>query len=85
MVEETEYEPNIYILNSLTLLFTNAMKPEELERRILPLYAKNRVKFDINTYQMIAKMYLNSRDLDKIYELRLKAQEAGLKPNQWFI
>lgn len=34
---------------------------------------------------MIAKMYLNSRDLDKIYELRLKAQEAGLKPNQWFI
>jgi hypothetical protein len=38
MINETEFEPNINILNSLVLLFSNALSVEELERKVLPLY-----------------------------------------------
>lgn len=31
MVNETDYEPNIRILNSLTLLMTSSLKAQELE------------------------------------------------------
>ncbi len=43
MVQNTDFEPNIQILNSLTLLYCNALKLDELEQKILPLYAKNRI------------------------------------------
>jgi len=39
MIKETDYEPNIYILNSLVLLYSNALSVEELERKVLPLYS----------------------------------------------
>lgn len=64
MIKETDVEPNIYILNSLTLLFSNSLKAEELERKVLPLYAKNKIKYDVYTFQHITKMYLNLRQLD---------------------
>lgn len=43
MVKDSEFEPNIHVLNSLTLLFCNALKVTELEQKVLPLYAKNRI------------------------------------------
>lgn len=64
MTQQTDFEPNIRVLNSLSLLFANALKVEELEQKVLPLYAKNRIKFDVYTYQIITKMYLNIRELD---------------------
>jgi len=39
MIKETDYEPNIYILYSLVLLYSNALGVEELERKVLPLYS----------------------------------------------
>jgi len=50
MIKETEHEPNIHILNSLVLLFSNALSVEELERKVLPLYAKNSIKYDVYTF-----------------------------------
>jgi hypothetical protein len=35
---------NINILNSMTYLYVNALRPEELEARVLPLYTKYKVK-----------------------------------------
>lgn len=66
MIKETEHEPNIHILNSLVLLFSNALSVEELERKVLPLYAKNSIKYDVYTFQHLTKMYLNIRDLDQV-------------------
>jgi hypothetical protein len=43
MVKDSDFEPNIHVLNSLTLLFCNALKVTELEQKVLPLYAKNRI------------------------------------------
>jgi hypothetical protein len=50
----TQIEPqglvNVNILNSLVLLFSNTLKIEELEHRILPLYSKHRIEHDIYTF-----------------------------------
>lgn len=43
MILQTDFEPNIHVLNSLTLLFCNALKVNDLEQKILPLYTKNRI------------------------------------------
>ena len=50
MIKETDYEPNIYILNSLVLLYSNALSVEELERKVLPLYNQNNIKYDVYTF-----------------------------------
>lgn len=50
MVKETDYEPNIHILNSLVLLFSNALNVEELERKVLPLYNQHAIKYDVYTF-----------------------------------
>lgn len=41
---------NIHILNSLLLLHTNALRVEELDSYVLPLYEKYRIPHDIYTY-----------------------------------
>jgi pentatricopeptide repeat protein len=76
-------EPNIQILNSLCMLYTLALRPEELETKILPLYDKLKIKHDVYTYQNLSKMYLMLRDLESAMGLydRMKKQEK-FKPNQ---
>jgi hypothetical protein len=48
--QEEGVEVNIHILNSLTFLFTNALRPEQLESEVLPLYEKHKIKHDVYTY-----------------------------------
>ena len=48
--KDSSLEVNIHLLNSMTLLFTNALRPEQLETDVLPLYEKYRVKHDVYTY-----------------------------------
>jgi hypothetical protein len=69
MVTDTDCEPNIQILNSLVLLFSNALNVEELERKVLPLYVQNNIKHDVYTFQHLSKMYLNMRELDQVVKL----------------
>lgn len=49
-MEDDNVEPNINILNSMTYLYANALRPEELEADILPLYKKNKINHDVYTY-----------------------------------
>lgn len=58
------------------------MKVEELEQKILPLYAKNRIDYDCYTYQNICKMYLNMRETDKVIAMYNKCKEAGIAPKK---
>ena len=73
---------NIHILNSLTFLFTQALRPEDLEANVLPLYEKYKIKHDMFTYQHLIRMYLNLRDLDTLMKLwdRMRSKE-DFKPN----
>jgi len=48
--EEAGVEVNVHLLNSLTYLFANALRPEQLEAEVLPLYEKHRVRHDVYTY-----------------------------------
>lgn len=70
---------NINILNSLVLLFANAMRPEELEHKVLPLFSKHRIKEDVFTYQTLAKLNLNLRELDKAIELCRKSPTVTVR------
>jgi hypothetical protein len=81
--DEPGVDVNIHLLNSLTFLFANALRPEQLEADVLPLYEKHRVKHDVYTYQHLVKMYLNMRDLDTIMGLWDKLMKnERFAPNQ---
>ncbi len=51
---EDGIEPNINVLNSLTFLYANALRPEDLETKVLPLYDKYKIKHDVYTYQELS-------------------------------
>ena len=53
-----ECEVNINVLNSLVHLYSSALRPEELEQKVLPQYEKHRVEYDANTFTHLANMYL---------------------------
>lgn len=76
-MESEGLEVNIQILNSLVLLYANALRPEQLEAEVLPLFDKYRMKQDVYTYQNLSKMYLMLRDIDTVMSLydRLKEKE----------
>lgn len=63
---EEGLQVNINILNSLVLLYTNCLRPEELDSNVLPLFEKYKLKHDVYTYQNISKMYLNMTDFEMI-------------------
>ena len=75
-----ENEVNINILNSLVHLYSAALRPEELEQKVLPQFEKHRVKQDANTFTHLAKLYLKLRDLDKVVELYNTCLESGYQP-----
>jgi pentatricopeptide repeat protein len=78
--DKPECEITIQVLNSLLILYGNALKPQELESKVLPEYQVNRIEYDANTYSHLMKLFLNIRDLDKVIELYRKSQDAEIKP-----
>lgn len=83
---ENDAEVNIQVLNSLLLLYSNALRPEQLEAEVLPLYEKFKIKHDVYTYQNLTRMYLKLRDFDTIMLLwdKLRTKET-FKPNQMML
>ncbi len=75
---ENDTEVNIQVLNSLLLLYSNALRPEQLEAEVLPLYEKFKIKHDVYTYQNLTRMYLKLRDFDTIMLLwdKLRTKES---------
>ena len=43
-------ELNVYILNSLVLLYANALRVDDLDANVLPLFTKHKIKHDVYTY-----------------------------------
>ena len=68
---EEQCEVNVMVLNSLLYLFSISYKTNEIEAKILPEYAMNKIDYDENTYAILAKQYLEMRDLDKVYDMFL--------------
>lgn len=75
---ENDTEVNIQVLNSLLLLYSNALRSEQLEAEVLPLYEKFKIKHDVYTYQNLTRMYLKLRDFDTIMLLwdKLRTKES---------
>lgn len=70
------------ILNSMVFLYANALRPDDLEANVLPLFDKYKLKHDVYTYQHLTRLYLNIRDIDAVFKLydRLVTKES-FKPN----
>ena len=66
---------NANILNQMVTLYAGALKPEELEAKVLPLFDKFSVPFNVYTFQELIKLFYNTRDLDRVYDLYNKLQE----------
>lgn len=79
---ESGIKPNSFVLNTLTLLHCNALRPDDLEANILPLYEKHRIKHDVYTYQNLSKLYLNLREFDTVKKLYRSMKTEGLQPNK---
>lgn len=85
-MERDGLDVNINVLNSMTLLYANALRAEQLEAEVLPLYDKYKIKHDVYTYQNLSRLYLDLRELDTVMKLydRLREKET-FKPNQFLL
>ena len=53
-----ESEVNLQVLNSMLELYCHALKPRELEAKVLPEYSRHKIPYDVNTYAHLAKLHL---------------------------
>jgi len=83
--QNPDAEVNIHILNSLLLLHTNALRVEELDANVLPLYEKFKIKHDIFTYQNLSKLYLNMTDYEMVKTLYKNLKAENIEPNQLYL
>ena len=88
--KEKHLEVNGHILNSLVELHVNALRTDELDANILPLYEKHHVKPDIYTYQRLARLYFHLAEHGTVKNLYLDTKKgtatAGpIQPNKMFL
>ena len=76
---------NIHILNSILLIHTNALRVEDLDSTVLPIYAKFKIKHDVYTYQHLSKMYLNLTEYQMVKNMYKKLKSEKLTPNQMYL
>ena len=58
MEKDTNFNIDIKTLNHILALHTNALKIEEINSKVLPLYEKYNIKLDILAYKDLTYMYL---------------------------
>jgi hypothetical protein len=70
----------------MVLLYSSALRPEQLEAEVLPLYEKHHIKHDVYTYQNLSRMYLALRDMDTVMSMwdRIRDKDK-IKPNQMLL
>ena len=76
---------NIHILNSMLFLHTSALRVEELDANVLPLYDKHKITHDVYTYQHLSRMYLNLADYEMVINMYLRLKKENIKPNQMYL
>ena len=76
-MEKENIDMNIHVLNSYLYLYCSALRPEQMETDVLPLYDKYKIKYDLFTYQNLIQMYLKLRNHDLVLSLykRLKTKD----------
>lgn len=57
MSEVDNIAPNSYILNALLLLHCNALRTTEVEQRILPMFSRLNIPYDLYTFQALINHY----------------------------
>lgn len=77
--------PNIEVLNSMVYLYSSALRTEQLEADVLPLFDKYRIKHDVYTFQHISRMYLNLREHEMVLTLWDKLKDLKIKPNKMLL
>lgn len=86
MKNDPEIEINSHILDSMLLLYCNALRVDDLDSKLLPMYDKYKVKHNVYTYQCLAKLYLNLTDYKMVKNLYRKLQsQPDLRPNKAFL
>lgn len=78
MSEEDKVQPNIYILNSILLLHCNALRTKEVEQRILPMFSRLNIPYNLYTFQALINHYTETQDFDRALELYEKMKERGI-------
>ena len=79
MSEEDKVQPNIYILNSILLLHCNALRTKEVEQRILPMFSRLNIPYNLYTFQALINHYTETQDFDRALELYEKMKERGIQ------
>jgi len=69
----------------MVLLHANALRTEELETQVLPLFEKHRVAHDMFTYQHIIELYNNLREHDMVVKLYERMKKEGLGVNKMIL
>lgn len=57
------------------LLHCNAMRADELDANVLPLYDKFKIPYDVYTFQHLSKMYLNLTEYGMVKSLYRNLKE----------
>jgi hypothetical protein len=57
------------VMNQILLLHSDALRIEELDSKVLPLYVKHNLKYDVATYDKLSEMYLKLKQYEIIKDL----------------
>ena len=72
MEENPEAKVTEQVIGSMLQLYCKALRLDELEAKVLPLYAKHKLPYSIYTYQNLSKLYLNLAEYDMVKVLYRK-------------
>lgn len=84
-IQASKIPMNINLLNSLLYVHTKAFDIEKVEGLVLPLYDQYGIKKDEYTYQHLAEMYYEKRDLIAVNKLYLALKQDNLEPTYPFL
>ncbi len=73
--------PSVRLLNSLLLVHCKALRTKEVEQRILPMYGRLGLAYNVYTFQELINHYVEIQDYDRGIELYEKMGELGIKGN----
>lgn len=76
-MKKEQHQIDSHVLNRLVELHVNALRTDELDANILPLYEQHNVKPDVFTYQRLARLYFNLADYKMVKNLYLDAKKGA--------
>ena len=84
-MKEQGIDLNIYVLNSMLLLHSNAFYTQELHEQVLPLYERYKILPDVYTYQHLMEHYSNIDEIGPALETYDRMQKQNITPNNMIL